>query len=42
MCPRHLVHRRKVASGDWGIAGNPLHSADVKAFAAGIASPGKP
>ena len=25
----------EVASGDWGIAGNPLHTADVKALAAG-------
>ena len=24
----------EVASGDWGIAGNPLHIADVKALAA--------
>ncbi|PWJ27312.1 4-oxalocrotonate tautomerase [Branchiibius hedensis] len=26
---------REVASGDWGIAGNPLSTADVKALAAG-------
>ena len=26
---------KEVASGDWGIAGNPLHIADVKALAAG-------
>ena len=26
---------REVASGDWGIAGNPLTTADVKALAAG-------
>jgi 4-oxalocrotonate tautomerase len=25
----------EVASGDWAIAGNPLHTADVKALAAG-------
>ena len=25
----------EVASGDWGIGGNPLHTADVKALAAG-------
>jgi 4-oxalocrotonate tautomerase len=25
----------EVASGDWGIAGNPLNTADVKALAAG-------
>jgi len=27
---------REVASGDWGIAGNPLTTADVKALAAGV------
>jgi 4-oxalocrotonate tautomerase len=26
---------REVASGDWGIAGNPLSTADVHAIAAG-------
>jgi 4-oxalocrotonate tautomerase len=26
---------REVASGDWGIAGNPLSTADVRALAAG-------
>ena len=26
---------REVASGDWGIAGNPLTTADVQALAAG-------
>lgn len=26
---------REVASGDWGIAGNPLTTADVRALAAG-------
>lgn len=26
---------REVASGDWGIAGNPLSTADVKPLAAG-------
>ncbi len=26
----------EVASGDWGIAGNPLTTADVKALAAGV------
>ena len=25
----------EVASGDWGIGGNPTHTADVKALAAG-------
>jgi 4-oxalocrotonate tautomerase len=28
----------EVASGDWGIAGNPLHTADVKAMAAAAAA----
>ena len=28
---------REVASGDWGIAGNPLTTADVHALAAGVA-----
>jgi 4-oxalocrotonate tautomerase len=27
----------EVGSGDWGIAGNPLTAADVKALAAGVA-----
>ena len=27
----------EVTSGDWGIAGNPLTTADVKALAAGVA-----
>ncbi len=27
---------REVASGDWGIAGNPLTTADVQALAAGV------
>ncbi|HNV11047.1 MAG TPA: tautomerase family protein [Propionibacteriaceae bacterium] len=26
---------REVASGDWGVAGNPLTTADVRALAAG-------
>jgi 4-oxalocrotonate tautomerase len=26
----------EVTSGDWGIAGNPLSTADVKALAAGV------
>jgi 4-oxalocrotonate tautomerase len=26
---------REVASGDWGIAGNPLSTSDVRALAAG-------
>jgi 4-oxalocrotonate tautomerase len=26
----------EVGSGDWGIAGNPLSTADVKALAAGV------
>jgi 4-oxalocrotonate tautomerase len=25
----------EVTSGDWGIAGNPMHAADVRALAAG-------
>ena len=29
----------EVASGDWGIAGKPLHTADVKALAAGSPMP---
>jgi 4-oxalocrotonate tautomerase len=28
----------EVASGEWGIAGNPLTTSDVKALAAGAAS----
>ena len=28
----------EVASGDWGIAGNPMQTADVKALAAGAAA----
>ena len=27
----------EVTSGDWGIAGNPLHTADVHGLAAGVA-----
>ena len=27
---------REVASGDWGIAGNPLTTEDVRALAAGV------
>jgi 4-oxalocrotonate tautomerase len=27
----------EVGSGDWGIAGNPVTTADVKALAAGVA-----
>lgn len=27
---------REVASGDWGIAGNPLTTDDVRALAAGV------
>jgi 4-oxalocrotonate tautomerase len=27
---------REVASGDWGIAGNPLTTADVRALASGV------
>ena len=29
---------REVASGDWGIAGNALTTADVRALAAGVPS----
>jgi 4-oxalocrotonate tautomerase len=28
----------EVGSGDWGIAGNPLSTADVKALAAGVSA----
>ena len=28
----------EVHSGDWGIAGNPLSTSDVKALAAGVAA----
>ncbi len=35
MRPVTWVVVEEVKSGDWGIAGNPLHTADVKALAAG-------
>jgi 4-oxalocrotonate tautomerase len=35
MRPVTWVVIEEVKSGDWGIAGNPLSSADVKALAAG-------
>ncbi|MDT5389791.1 MAG: 4-oxalocrotonate tautomerase [Mycobacterium sp.] len=35
MRPVTWVVVEEVASGDWGIGGNPLHTADVKALAAG-------
>ena len=35
MRPVTWVVVEEVKSGDWGIAGNPLNTADVKALAAG-------
>ncbi len=35
MRPVTWVVVEEVSSGDWGIAGNPLSTADVKALAAG-------
>ena len=35
MRPVTWVVVEEVASGDWGIGGTPLHTADVKALAAG-------
>ena len=35
MRPATLVVIEEVKSGDWGVAGNPLTTADVKALAAG-------
>lgn len=35
MRPVTWVVVEEVASGDWGIGGEPLHTADVKALAAG-------
>jgi 4-oxalocrotonate tautomerase len=35
MRPVTLVIIEEVRSGDWGVAGNPLTTADVKALAAG-------
>ena len=35
MRPVTWVVVEEVASGDWGIGGTPMHSADVKALAAG-------
>jgi 4-oxalocrotonate tautomerase len=37
MRPVTWVVVEEVKSGDWGIAGNPLATADVKALAAGVA-----
>jgi 4-oxalocrotonate tautomerase len=36
MRPVTWVVVEEVKSGDWGIAGNPLTTADVKALAAGV------
>jgi 4-oxalocrotonate tautomerase len=36
MRPVTWVVVEEVRSGDWGIAGNPLSTADVKALAAGL------
>jgi 4-oxalocrotonate tautomerase len=36
MRPVTWVVVEEVASGDWGIAGNPLTTEDVKALAAGV------
>jgi len=36
MRPVTWVVVEEVHSGDWGIAGNPLSTADVKALAAGV------
>lgn len=36
MRPVTWVVIEEVKSGDWGIAGNPLSTADVKALAAGV------
>jgi 4-oxalocrotonate tautomerase len=36
MRPVTWVVVEEVRSGDWGIAGNPLSTADVKALAAGM------
>jgi 4-oxalocrotonate tautomerase len=35
MRPVTWVVVEEVKSGDWGIAGNPLHTSDVQALAAG-------
>jgi 4-oxalocrotonate tautomerase len=35
MRPVTWVVVEEVASGDWGVGGNPLYAADVKALAAG-------
>ena len=35
MRPVTWVVVEEVASGDWGIGGNPMHTADVQALAAG-------
>ena len=36
MRPVTWVVVEEVASGDWGIGGNPIHTADAKALAAGL------
>ena len=36
MRPVTWVIVEEVTSGEWGIGGNPLHTADVKALAAGV------
>jgi 4-oxalocrotonate tautomerase len=36
MRPVTWVVVEEVKSGDWGIAGTPMHTADVKALAAGL------
>ncbi len=38
MRPVTWVVVEEVASGDWGIGGTPMHTADVKALAAGQAA----
>jgi 4-oxalocrotonate tautomerase len=35
MRPVTWVVVEEVASGDWGVGGTPLHTADIKALAAG-------
>jgi 4-oxalocrotonate tautomerase len=39
MRPVTWVVVEEVGSGDWGIGGNPLTTADVKALAAGVSVP---
>lgn len=38
MRPVTWVVVEEVASGDWGVGGKPVHTADVKALAAGSVS----